>query len=302
VSLRSGRLRLQGLDLVISGPDSPPVGRLAAIAMVPGTELVLEDCTITLAIGRPTATAVAVQRAPARPGRDAQPAPSDAVATVELRDGFLRSGGDAVTVAGGCRLALGLQNMMIATEGSLLHALGFARSPGASGGDSARAALEVRLDRVAARLRGGLVHSQTTREEPETAPVEVRAERSILSTVTGDHPLFRLEGQDRLERLREKIRWEGHHVAYHRIKIYRRDEIVQVGGLPRIYDRDDWSRAFSPTDDSPTLTDLKFRREPDASLPAWKVVRDDLRLAVDSTSTPLGPEADRVPDPPGDEL
>jgi serine/threonine-protein kinase len=167
-------------------------------------------------------------------------------------------------------------------------------------------ALDVRLDRVAARLKGGLVHSQTTREEPETASVEVRADRSILSTVTGDHPLFRLEGQDRLERLRDKIRWEGHHVAYHRIKIYRRDEIVQVGGLPRIYDRDDWTRAFLPTDDAPTLTDLKFRREPDASepdasVPAWGVVRDDLRLAAGSTSVPLGPDVDKVPEPPGDD-
>ncbi len=216
-----------------------------------------------------------------------------------MRDGFLRSGGDAVTVAGGCRLSLDLRNMMVATEGSLLHAPGTARSPGAAA--SSKAALDVRLDRVAARLKGGLVHLQTARDEPEMSTVEVRADRSILSTITGDHPLFRLEGQEQIERLRDKIRWEGHHVAYHRIKIYRRDEILKVGGLPRIYDRDDWTRAFLPTDDSPTLTDLKFRREPDASVPAWKIVRDDLELAAGSTSTPLGPDADKVPEPPVDD-
>lgn len=131
--------------------------------------------------------------------------------------------------------------------------------------------------------------------------VEIHADRSILSTVTGDHPLFRLEGQDRLERLRDQIRWEGHNVAYHRIKTYRRDEIVQVGGLPRIYDRDDWTRAFLPTDESPTLTDLKFRHDADATLPAWKLVRDDLRLAPESSTAAIGPDADKVPEAPADE-
>jgi serine/threonine-protein kinase len=296
LSLRSGSLRLQGLDVVVAKAESLPAERVAAIALVPGTELILEDCTITLAVGRPTATAVAVQRTSGRPGRDTA---GDAAAIVELRDGFLRSCGDAVTVAGGCRLALKLQNMMVATEGSLLHTLGGARSP--ANGAEPKPALDVRLDRVAARIKGGLVHSQTTREEPEMAAVEIHVDRSILSTVTGDHPLLRLEGQDRLERLRDKIRWEGHQVAYHRIKIYRRDEIVQVGGLPRIYDRDDWTRAFLPTDDSPMLTDLKFQREPDAAVPAWKVVREDLQLAAGSSSPPLGPDAGKVPEPPADE-
>ena len=41
------------------------------------------------------------------------------------------------------------------------------------------------------------------------AAVDIRADNSILNTVTGDHPLFRLEGQDQLERLRDRIRWVG---------------------------------------------------------------------------------------------
>ncbi len=112
-----------------------------------------------------------------------------------------------------------------------------------------RPALDVRINRVAARVQGGLVHLQTTREEPSMDSVAIDAEDSILSTVSGDNPLFRLEGQDQLEQLRDRVRWVGHNVAYHRIKTYRRDEIVQAGGLPRIYDRDDWTRAFLPTDD-----------------------------------------------------
>ena len=131
--------------------------------------------------------------------------------------------------------------------------------------------------------------------------VDIRAENSILCTVTGDDPLFRIEGQDTLESLRDKIRWEAHKVAYHRIKTYRRDEIVQAGGLPRIYDRDDWTRAFHPTDDSPMLRDLTFRHQADASSPAWKLERNDLRTRSNSTSAPIGPDADKVPEPPADE-
>ena len=127
------------------------------------------------------------------------------------------------------------------------------------------------------------MYLQTTPERPIMASVDIRAEDSILSTVTGDDPLFRLEGQDEIEALRDRIRWEARKVAYHRIKTYRRDEIVQAGGLPRIYDRDDWTRAFRPTDDAPMLTDLKFRHQTDAATPAWKLERDDLSLLPKST-------------------
>jgi hypothetical protein len=185
---------------------------------------------------------------------------------------------------------------MVATEGSLLHALGSVR--GVGGGPDRKASLVVGIDRVCARVKGGIVHLQTTPAEPDMAAVEFRADNSILNTVTGDHPLFRLEGQDQLERLRDKIRWVGHRNAYHHIKTYRRDEIVQAGGLPRIYDRDDWTRAFEPTDDGPMLADLKFRQQADATVPAWKVVRDDLSLASNGTTGPLGPDADKVPEPP----
>jgi serine/threonine-protein kinase len=296
LSLRSGSLRLQGLDLVLSDPEGLPADRLAAIAVLPGTELILDDCTITVAVRAASAAVIAVQPAAISSEPRAASDAGVADAVVEVRDGFLRSGGDAVVVAGGGRLALKLEDVMVATEGSLLHALGGARA--AAAGAPGKPALGVRIDRICARVKGGLVHLQTTREEPEPATVDIRADNSILNTVTGDHPLFRLEGQDQLERLRDRIRWIGRKIAYHRIKIYRRDEIVQVGGLPRIYDRDDWKRAFDPTDDAPMLTDLRFRQQADASVPAWKVVRDDLSLASGIAAGSLGPDADKIPDPP----
>jgi serine/threonine-protein kinase len=296
LNLRSGSLRLQGLDLIVPEPESAPAERLAAIAVLPGTELILDDCTVTLALRGAGATALAVQPpvgGPARKRSDDDDAPE---AVIRIRDGFLRSGGDAVVVSGGSRLALTLEDVMVATEGSLLHALGTARKANAA--PSRKVSLDVRIDRTCARVKGGLVHLQTTPEEPEMATVDIRAENSILNTVTGDHPLFRLEGQDQLDRLRDKIRWVGHKIAYHHIKTYRRDEIVQAGGLPRIYDRDDWTRAFLPTDDGAMLSDLKFRQQADATVPAWRVVREDLSLDANSTTGPLGPDAEKIPDPP----
>jgi hypothetical protein len=296
--LRTGALRLQGLDLEVPEPTNGPADRLAAIAVSPGTELNVTDCTITVAVRRPTATAMFVTTATALPASSKAPAAAPAT-VIELRNAFVRSGGDAITVAGGAQLVLKLEDLMAAAEGSLLHALGSARA--AAGSAVPEPLLNVRIERVSARLRGGLVYLQTTQERPIMASVDIRAADSILSTVTGDDPLFRLEGQDEIEALRDRIRWEAHKVAYHRIKTYRRDEIVQAGGLPRIYDRDDWTQAFRPTDEAPNLTDLKFRHQADAATPAWKLERDDLRPRSNSTSSPIGPDADKVPEPPADE-
>ena len=301
--VRSGALRLRGLDLVVTQPENLPADRLAAITVAPGAELSLIDCTITISVRRSTIAALAVHRppapTPAPAGRDRSGSDAIAPAVVEVRESFVRSGGDAVTVASGCRLELKLEDDMIATEGSLLHAWGGVR--GALEDAGQRPSLDVRINRVAARVQGGLVHLQTTPEEPNMDSVDIDAEDSILSTVSGDNPLFRLEGQDQLEQLRDRVRWVGHNVAYHRIKTYRRDEIVQAGGLPRIYDRDDWTRAFLPTDDSPMLADLKFRHQAEATTPAWELERDDLRLAPGSKERALGPNADKVPDPPSDD-
>jgi serine/threonine protein kinase len=298
-NLRSGSLRLQGLDLEVQEPTNGPADRLAAVTVAPGTQLTVTDCTITVAVRRPAATVMVVTPVTAAPAVGSR-VPAAAPATlIELRNAFVRSGGDAITVAGGAQLVLKLEDVMAATEGSLLHALGTAR--GAAGSAAPEPLLNVRIDRVSARLRGGLVYLQTTQERPIMASVDIRAEDSILSTVTGDDPLFRLEGQDEIEALRDRIRWEARRVAYHRIKTYRRDEIVQAGGLPRIYDRDDWTQAFRPTDEAPKLTDLKFRHQADAATPAWKLERDDLSPVSNGPARPMGPDPHRIPVPPLDE-
>ena len=119
-----------------------------------------------------------------------------------------------------------------------------------------------------------------------------------MSTTAGDDPLFRLEGQDQLDPLGNKIRWEARKVAYHRIKTYRRDEIVQTGSLPRTYDRQSWTRAFLPKDESPMLGGVKFLNEADASLPAWKLGLENFRVESNTPAAQVGTDLSKIPSPP----
>ena len=211
-------------------------------------------------------------------------------AVIRLRDCFLRSGGEGFAVAAGRRIDLELSNVLTATEGSLLHAFGGVR-PGRA--DSP--AVKFHLNQVTARIKGGLVHLDSTPEEPELPFASILAENTILSTANRDDPLFRLDGRDQLDDLGNKIQWEGRKVAYDRIKTYRRDEVVKTGGTPRIYNRADWTSAFLPKDDSPMLGDVNFLREIDPSQAAWKLERDDLRLSPQSPLDRYG--AGHQPDP-----
>jgi hypothetical protein len=156
------------------------------------------------------------------------------------------------------------------------------------------------LNQVTARVKGGLVHLESTPEEPELPFASLLAENTILSTANGDDPLFRLDGRDQLDDLGNKIQWEGRKVAYDRIKTYRRDEVVKTGGTPRIYNRADWTSAFLPKDDSPILGDVDFLREIDPARPVWKLERDDLRLSPQSALIDMGPDVSRIPPPPAD--
>jgi serine/threonine-protein kinase len=198
-----------------------------------------------------------------------------------------------VTVAAGRTLNLELTNVVVATEDSLVHAFG---SPRRQPLDPA--AIAVRMGQVTARVRGGLVHLESTPEEPELSSVKIGADNSIVSTTAGDDPLFRLEGQDQLDPLGTKIGWEARGVAYHRIKTYRRDEIVQTGSLPRTYDRENWTRAFLPKDELPILGGVKFLHETDATLPAWKLGLEYVRLEPNGSAARVGADLDRIPSPP----
>ena len=127
--------------------------------------------------------------------------------------------------------------------------------------------MKLHFNQVTASIKGGLVHLDSTPEQPELPFASMLAENTIFSTANRDDPLFRLDGRDQLDDLGNKIQWEGRKVAYDRIKTYRRDEVVKTGGTPRIYNRADWTSAFLPKDDSPILGDVDFLREIDPARP-----------------------------------
>ena len=300
LNLRSGSVLLRGLDIVIADRETRPVDRVAVASLLPATELTISDCTLTVAVPRSSASLFVVQ-----PMAESDlPRPSDPEvvrgAVIQVRDSFLRSGGDGVIVINGRELSLALANVLVGTEGSLLHAMGSLRHP-----VSDPPAVKARIEQVTARVKGGLVHLESTPEQPELTPVSIHAENAIVSTTTGDDPLFRIEGQrmegqDQPDPLGDKIHWEARRIAYHRIKTYRRDEIVQTGILPRTYDRENWTSAFRPKDELPMLGDVRFLHEADAALPAWKLDRDELRLAPESPAAQMGPDLNKIPSPPAD--
>ena len=61
LSLRSGSLHLQGIDLSFPTRKCSQTDRLAIAGLMPGTELTMTDCTLTLAANRPGAALFVVQ-------------------------------------------------------------------------------------------------------------------------------------------------------------------------------------------------------------------------------------------------
>jgi serine/threonine-protein kinase len=293
LDLREGSLHLQGIDVVVPDLENLRTDRLAAAGLLPGGELSMTDCTVTLALNRPGAALFVVQPEVATAGSPVSGRTSGQSAVIRLRDCFLRSGGEGIAVPSGRRIDLELSNVLAATEGALIHAFGGARP-----GRAESPAVKLHLSQVTTRIKGGLVHLDSTPEEPELPFASILAENTILSTANREGPLFRLDGRVQLDDLGNKIQWEGRKVAYDGIKTYRRDEIVKTGGTPRIYNRADWTSAFLPKDDSPALGDANFLREVDPSQAAWTLERDDLRLSPQSPLIEIGPDIARVPQPP----
>ena len=297
LSLRSGSLHLQGIDVIAPDQEMLQTDRLAIAGLMPGTELTVTDCTLTLAANRPGAALFVVQ--PLLAGRNAQGAEgaSSPSAVIRVHDSLLRSGGEGVAVATGRKVDIQLANVLVSTEGSLVHAVGEVRS-----GRADSPSVKVRLDQVTALVKGGLVHLDATKnlDEPELPFAAIEADSSILSTANRDVPLLRLDSKDEAEDFTDRIHWAGRKVAYDRNQTYRRDEIHQNGVPPKIYNRANWSTAFLPTDESPILGDAKFLREIDPSQAAWKIDRDDFKLAAGSPNSATGPELQRIPAAPAE--
>ncbi len=296
LSLRFGSLHVQSIDLVVPNQETLQGDKLAIAGLMPGTELSMNDCTLTLATNQP-GTALFVAQTQQNGGRNA-PSPEGVTgpgAVIRIRDSLLRSGGEGAAVATGRRVDIQLTNVLVCTESCLVHALGEVRS-----GRADSPSVKVRLDQVAALVKGGLVHLDATKnlDEPELPFAAIEADGSILSTANRDVPLFRLDANDQADDFTDRIHWAGRKVAYLGIQTYRRDEVHQIGVSPKIYNRANWSTAFLPTDESPILGDVKFLRETDPAQAAWKIDRDDFKLVPGSPIAETGPDLDRIPPAP----
>jgi eukaryotic-like serine/threonine-protein kinase len=295
INLRSGSLHLQGIDLVVTDPGMARADRLAVAGLLPGTELTMTDCTVTLAANRPGAALIVAQALVAARNSTSAEGTTSPSAVIRIRDSVLRSGGEGFTVATGRKVDIQLANVLVSTEGSLVHAFGEVRS-----GRADSPSVKVRLDQAAVLAKGGLVHLDGTKnpDEPELPFAAIEAENSVLSMANRDVPLFRLDRSGQGDDFVDRIHWFGRKVAYDRIQTYRRDEVHQTGVSPKIYNRANWSTAFLPTDESPIVGDVKFLRDIDPSQAAWKIEREDFKLAPASPIADSGPDLSRIPRPP----
>jgi serine/threonine-protein kinase len=284
--LLGSSLELQDVDVII---EPSPNHRWAAFAMGAGSDLNLIRCTVTLRGDAPRSAIVAVLRSgPRLLPRGARDA---GVASFRATDSVLRCGSDLIDVAAGLRLDATLDNSVVATAGTLAHGHGSPRG-------EIPESLKLVLRQVSARTAGGLVRLESTTDGPELPLAEVVARDSILATTPGGGPLFRVDGQDDLERLRDRIRWEGHGVSYHQIGTYRRDQTSEPGAVPLRFDRPDWEVAVGPREDAAFHGELKFLNPWDDSRPLWGLVPEDMRLDPSSPARATSPDLGRIPTPP----
>jgi hypothetical protein len=293
-NLRSGTLRLLGLDIVLPGQDAeaPPSGPQAAIGVSAGSDLELADCTVTVASSSPRSAAIVVQPGATQPvSGESEGATQRRHASITIVDTFIRSAGDCISVSSGRFLELRLQNMIAGTDGSLLHAMGSSQI------ERTMTALKLKIERSLARNRGGLVYLESTQDEKELPLTNIEVQRSTFSTA-GPYPLLRLDGQGQMDGLRDRIVWNGDKVAYDQISTYRRDQILQTGVSPRDYTRSDWRTAFDPRDESPLVDGVRYLRKLELWRSARSLTREDLKLEPRSLAADRGPDLSRIPDAP----
>ena len=301
LTVASGGLRVEGVDVILTLPANPAPGDppRAAFAVGPGTSLALTDCTVTIEGAGTRSAVVAVgpsEPAPAPGGDEADavpPGPPVASARIRIKDCLLRAGDDLVDVAAGRPAEIEVDNAAIAAGGALVHGHGQAR--GLPVGP-----IKVDLGQVGARLGGGLALLQSTPGRPELPQASLAAHETILTTTDPEVPLCRVDGQGDPDLLRDRIRWEGRAVAYHQIDTYRRDQSARPGVLPNTLDRESWKVAVGTREADPIHGDLKFFKPWDPARPPWALRPDDFLLQRESPAADadIGPDPIQIPNPP----
>jgi serine/threonine protein kinase len=169
LNLISGSLRLEGVDLILPRDDAPRSGGWAAFALAAGTDLSVNNCTVTIE-GATTPSAVILVPAGVRRAAgfgELEPAPL--ATTVRVENSLLRSGGDVLDVAADRRIDFQIENSIVATAGSLLH--GHGREPG-----KPAEPLKATLLRLTARGRARAAHGRD--RGARLGPLDRRQERA----------------------------------------------------------------------------------------------------------------------------
>jgi serine/threonine-protein kinase len=282
-------LEVRNVDLVVDLEDAAPDSTTALFALGAGSDLSLNRCTITQIGKAPRSALIAVSR------RAATEARVDAATTqVWINDSVLRAGSDLLDAAGGAPLEIEVTNSILASEGAFLHG----RGSGGVGDESVPPPLKLELRQVACRVAGGLIHLESLPGGPNLPRVDADVRDSLLATTSDAAPLFRVDGQDNLEDLRDRIRWEGHGVAYHLIDIYRRDQSTRPGTVPLPFKRSDWEVAVGPREETPFHGELKFVAPWRDGKPLWCVTPEDFRLEEGGPAAASCPDLASIPTPP----
>ena len=295
IDLRAGSLHLDGFDIVLPRSNAPASGGWAAFLTAESTDLGLSNCSVTIEGDQIPSAVVAFANPTIREERvaldrglkDENPQNAPA-ATVRIQNCLVRCGGDLFHVPGGPRLVLDLDNVVISTSGSLLHARGYRRA-----GLPETIALTLRS--VTSRNLNGLVFMDSSPDDPDLPIAKVNVHDSVLATGSQGGPLLRVEGQGSLEALRDQIVWEGLRVGYHQITVYRRDQSNQFGTVPSQFDRQSWMVAVGSREMNSVHGDMMFRHSWDGSQPPWDFQAEDAEIDAESPASSSGPVLARVP-------
>jgi serine/threonine-protein kinase len=282
------QLEVRDIDFVLA-PKAAPLGRWAAFLVAPGSDLVLTRCTVTS--NPPNNKPDAARTSVIQVSGAGEQANSVATFSARIDDCLIRTAGNILDVSTGLRAECGITNSILACEGSVLHARGAPRG-------HAPEPLKLVLRQCAIRALAGLVWLETSTQEAEIPLAEVNARESILTTGSTGTPLLRIEGQNALDELRDRISWEGHGVVYHQIETYRRDDSAQAGTTPLGFRRLSWQVAVGPREDAAFHGDAGFVRAWPAERGTWTTTPEDFRLAPTSPVPMAGPQIDRIPAPP----
>jgi hypothetical protein len=287
MTVRSGGLEIQGVDLLLEAAFAPKEGDWSAFEVGSGADLSLSRATVTVAGRKLKSSVIFVPPSEGELGHE-DAGPDPAPAHLRAIDCLLRCGGDVADVSAGRRLDLELTNVVVGSGGSLVHAHGLARGQTAE-------PLRIVLRQVAARLEGGVAFLESAQGQPELPIVEVIARDVVVATNSEGGPLFRLDGQEELDALRDRVKWDGQGVQYHQIDIYRRDQTARPGTLPQTFDRPSWDVAVAPNDTSPFHGDVRFERPWPSGRSPEDITREDIVLDADGPSSTAGPDPKRIP-------